>query len=326
MARLLPGRLALGAAVLCSLGWTAVQAQSYPSRPIRMVVPFPAGGSTDATARLIAEPLGQALGQPVIVENRPGANGNIAAEQVARAPADGYTLFFATSAILTINPALYRSLRFDSRKDFQPVAMACTNQVVLVANPAVAANTLPEVIRLARAKPGGLTFGSTGNGGIAHLAGEMLNTRAGISLRHIPYKGAAPAMQDLLGGQVDLMFDALATSLPQIETGRLKAIAIPRPTRFAGLPQVPTFAEAGIADFDVSVWNGVVAPTGTPMAIVERLNREVNSILERPEIRDKLVRQGLEPAPASVDGFRSRMEADLARWPAIVKAAGATLD
>ena len=312
-------------AVAGALALAPAYGNTYPERPIRVVVPFPAGGSTDLTARLLGERLGQALGQPIIIENRPGANGSIGADNVARANPDGYTLLFGTSGVLTINPSLYSTLRFNTLKDFAPVAVACFSRVVLVAKPSLPVKNLTELIQLAKTEPDALTFASTGTGSIAHLAGEMLNKRADIKLRHIPYKGASPAMQDLLGGRTDLMFDALVTSLPLIQAGKLKALAIPSPSRFPSLPDVPTFSEAGLPDFDVTVWNGFVAPTGTPPAIVEQLNHEINKILKNPDVQAQLLKQGLEPAPQSVAGFQSRLKNDLERWPAIVKSSGAAL-
>lgn len=301
-------------------------AAEYPDRPIRVVVPFPPGGSTDVTARLLSDHLGRALGQTVVVENRPGANGNIAATAVARADPDGYTLLFGTTGTLSINASLYPQLKLDTLRDFDPVAMACIARVVLVARPDLPANTLPELIDLAKSQPDSLTYSSTGTGGIAHLAAEMLKDRADIEVRHIPYKGATPAMQDLLGGRVDFMFDALVTSLPQIEAERLKVLAIPSDSRFPALPNVPTFSEAGIENFDASVWNGFVAPVGTPEEIVARLNAEVNKILADPAVREQLAKQGLEALPMSPAEFRERLSADTEKWAAVVKATGATLD
>ncbi len=317
--------LAALCAAAAAVATVPAHAQAYPTKPVRVILPFPAGGSTDVTARIVVDELSKSLGQPVIVENKPGANGNIAAGEVARAAPDGHTLLFATIGIIAINPSLYK-LPFDPLKDFTPLATAAVNQTVLVVHPSVPADTLQQLIALAKAKPGQISYASTGSGGIAHVAGEMLKRRAGIQMLHVSYKGAAPALQDLIGGQVQVMFDTPATSTPHIQSGKLKAIAIPAAKRYAGLPSAPTFAEAGLPDFEAAVWNGFVGPKGMPEPVVAKLNGEINRLLQRSDVREKLAKQGLEALALTPQEFGARIRADVDRYSKIIKAAGIKVD
>lgn len=292
-------------------------AQGFPDRPVRLVVPFPAGGTTDAAARLLAQELSKSLGQSVIVDNRAGANGTIGAGEVVRAPADGYTLLFATAAVMAINPLLYK-LPFDPAADLSPIASMASVPLVLVTNPHTGFKSVSEAVSTAKAKPGKISYASSGSGGLAHLAGEMLKQRAAIDVLHVPYKGAAPALQDLLGNQVQLMFDGVVSSQPLIRGGKLVALAVPSPSRLQALPEVPTFAEAGYPGFEASAWYGVVGPKGMPPEIRSRLHRAINAILERPEIQQRLTGQGLVPLVMGQQEFGAFIHAEHARFAEVV--------
>jgi tripartite-type tricarboxylate transporter receptor subunit TctC len=261
----------------------------------------------------------------VIVENKAGANGNIGAGEVVRAAPDGYTLLFATTGIISINPSLYK-LPFDPLADLTPIATAAINQTLLVAHPKVSADTLQQLIALAKSRPDQLSYASTGSGGIAHIAGEMLKQRAGIRMLHVPYKGGAPALQDVIGGHAHVMFDTLATASPHIQAGRLKAIAIPAAKRYAGLPSVPTFAEAGLPEFEAAVWNGFFGPKGIPESVVTKLNTEISKLLQRPDVREKLAKQGLAPLTLTGPEFRTRIRDDFERYSKIIAAGGIKAD
>src|SRR4030095_5020494 len=267
-------------------------AQTYPTKPIRLVVPFPPGGATDILARDVAQKLSDAWGQSFVVDNRPGAGGNIGSELVAKAAPDGYTLEMGTVGTHAINASLYAKMPYDHVKDFVPVILVAGVPNVLVVNPSVPVNSVAELIAYAKANPGKLNFASSGNGTSIHLSGELFKVMAGVQITHVPYKGSAPALQDLLGGQVQLMFDNLPPSLPQIKAGKLKALAVTSTTRAAALPDVPTMAESGLPGFEASSWFGVLAPAGTPPAIVAKLNAEIGKWLASPEAKEKLAKQG----------------------------------
>lgn len=321
-----PNRRALLGAVLATVACAAsAQADNWPSRPIRIIVGYQVGGPTDLTARMIATQLTTSLGQPVIVENKPGAGSNLASEQVAAAAPDGYTLLLAAAPI-TINAFLYKNIRYDVQKSFEPVVNVMTAPSVLAVAPDVPARNLQELIALAKKEPGKLSFGSSGNGGSQHLAGELLKQRAGIDLIHVPYKGASSALTDLMAGQVTMVFMTSMSALPHLKAGNPRPIAVASEKRLPQLPDVPTLSESGLPGFDAESWNGMFAPAGTPKAIVERLNREVNAALAVPAVRDNLVAQGAVPVGGSSTEFRSYIAGEVARWSKLLKTLKVSLD
>jgi tripartite-type tricarboxylate transporter receptor subunit TctC len=304
----------------------AAFAQAYPTKPIRLVVPFPAGGTTDILAREVANRLTQSWGQAVVVDNRPGAGGNIGAELVAKSPPDGYTLLMGTVGTHAINASLYAKMPYDHVKDFTPVILVAGVPNVLVINPALPINSVQELIAYAKANPGKLNFASSGSGTSIHLSGELFKVMAGVEVTHVPYKGSSPALQDLVGGQVQLMFDNLPSALALIKGGKLKALAVTSTVRAAALPDVPTMAEAGLPGFEASSWFGVLAPAGTPPDIVTRLNGEIAKWLATPEAKDKLLSQGAIAAGGPPEDFVKHIAAETAKWQKVVKASGAKVD
>ena len=298
---------------------------AYPSKAITIVVGFPPGGPTDILARLVAKNLAEAWGKPVVVENKPGAGSNIATEQVVRADSDGYVLLLQTIANAT-NPSIYRGLKFDVQRDLAPIVQLMASPSVLVVNPEVPAKSLRELIALAKAQPNKLSFASTGVGGSPHLAGEMLKMRTGIDIVHVPYKGATPALNDLLGGTVSMGFMTMLGVVQHMQSGRLRPLAVAGPKRLAELPDVPTTAELGLNDFLVLSWNGLAAPAGTPRPVIDKLNREVNRILQLPDVRKQLDALGAEPGGGSVEDYTRFIQAETQRWAAVVKTAGVSLD
>jgi tripartite-type tricarboxylate transporter receptor subunit TctC len=317
---------ALAAALALATPFALAQAPAYPKQPVTLVVPFPAGGPTDAMARVLAQKLGDRLGQQVVVDNKGGAGGSIAAEFVAKAPADGYTLFFGTTGTMAINPSLYSKLRYDPVKDFAPVSLMASTMNVLVVNPQVPARNLADVIKLAKAKPGDITYGSAGNGSSNHLSGELFRSTAGIQISHIPYKGSAPALVDLMGGRITMMFDTIAQQTQNIAAGKVRAIAVTGPKRSPLLPDVPTAQEAGLKDFDVTIWFGVLAPAGTPATVIDKLSREIGAVMSTDEMKKRMQADGAEARPTSPAEFAALIRSDLAKWTPVVKASGATLD
>jgi tripartite-type tricarboxylate transporter receptor subunit TctC len=298
--------------------------EAYPSKPIRLVVPFTPGGVTDSSGRLIADALGRRLGQLVIVDNKPGASGNIGTAQVVSAAADGYTLLLAFDGTMVINPHVFPKVPFDTLADFAPVGRIGSATLILVAHPDLPAKTLQEVIALSKTRP--LAYGTSGIGGTPHIAGEMLAQRTGAKLEHVPYKGGGQAMTDVIGGVIPLVYTAVAGAQGHVKSGRLKAIAVSGAQRSGSLPEVPTFIESGIADFVVDSWVGVLAPAKTPPAVLARLNAELNAVLGDPVVRERLAVLGIEPTPGTPEQFRQQMQRDLATYGAIVKAAGIRLE
>jgi tripartite-type tricarboxylate transporter receptor subunit TctC len=286
-----------------------------------MIVGFAPGGGTDLTARPVAQKLSELLGQQVIVENRPGAAGNIATEQVAKAAPDGYTLLMGTIAALAINPSLYGNLRFDPETDLAPVIQVVDATNVLALHPSVPASSVEELIALAREKS--LSAGSSGIGATGHLSIELFNLMAGVKLVHVPYKGGGPAMSDLVGGQVNLIFATTASAIPHLKSGRIKGIAVTTAKRSSLLPDLPTISEAGLDGFDANNWYGLVVPAKTPRAIIDQLNAEVTKVLAMPEVKTTLFNQGLDPAPGTPEQFGAYIRSERAKWAKVIKASGA---
>ncbi len=297
----------------------AVAADTYPVRPVRLIVPFPPGGPADALARIIGERLSTSLGQSVVIDNRPGAAGNIGMELAAKAAADGYTLVLAPAGNLTVNPSLYRSVPYDVSRDFAPVTVIAAVPNILVVNPAVPAQNLAELIRYAKANPGRLNFSSPGSGSGAHLAGELLKSTAGIDVVHVPYNGIAPAVTAVVAGDVQMMFAGAPSALPQASAGKLRALAVASPKRIAAAPALPTLDESGLPGFDVTSWYSIVAPAGTPPAVIERLQREIAGALDNPDVRAKLAGLGAEPIANSPAEFAAMIKSETAKWGKIVK-------
>jgi tripartite-type tricarboxylate transporter receptor subunit TctC len=317
-------RWALGALFACIA--TVASAQSYPNRTIRLVVPFPAAGTTDILARAVAQKLTEALGQAVVVDNRPGAAGNIGSDIVAKSAPDGYTLLMGTVGTHAINPSLYSKMPYDHVKDFVPVVLVAGVPNVLVVNPALPVNSVADLIKLAKDKPGQINFASSGSGTSIHLSGELFKTMAGVDMTHVPYKGSSPALTDLIGGQVQIMFDNLPSALPQIKGGKLRAVAVTSLKRAPALPDVPTINESGVPGFEASSWFGMLAPAGTPAPIVARINAEVNKWLQSADAREKLLSQGAEAAGGPPERFAAHIRAESEKWAKVVKASGAKVD
>jgi tripartite-type tricarboxylate transporter receptor subunit TctC len=312
--------------ILCGLAATASPAFAadtlqYPSKPIRLIVPFTPGGSADVPARLLATALTASMGQQMVVDNRAGASGILAGDLTAKAQADGYTLLLGSIGMLTILPNLKKSLPYDPEKSFVPVSLLTATPTIVVVHPKLGANTLMELITLAKAKPGTISFGSSGNGSSTHLSGELFKAMAGVDLIHVPYKGAAPAVVDLLAGQILLGFDTLA-SLAHVKAGRLKALAISTAARSPLLPDVPTVAEAGVPGYETSSWNGIVVPAGTPKSIVLRLNAEIFKALAIADVRDRMQANGNTPKPTTPEAFGAIIRQERARWGKVIRDAG----
>lgn len=301
-------------------------AQSYPNKPVRMVVPFPPGGTTDILARAVGQKLSETWGQQVLIDNRPGAGGNIGTEIVAKSPADGYTLLMGTVGTHAINASLYAKLPFDPIKDFAPVTLVASVPNVLVVNSTVEAKSVKELITLAKAKPGQLTFASSGNGTSIHLAGELFKSLTGTAMLHIPYKGSAPAITDLLGGQTNMMFDNLPSAIPHIKSGKLRALGVTSINRSPALPDTPTIAETGITGYEASSWFGVLAPAGTPKEIIAKIHADIIKGLSTPEIKERLSGQGAEPVGNTPEQFVQHIKAESLKWAKVVKDSGAKVD
>src|SRR5262245_27423843 len=300
-------------------------AQDYPRKPVRMIIPYPPGGPTDILGRIVAQNLTEKLGQQVVVENKPGASGMIGADLVAKAPPDGYTLL-ANASIHVINPSLYKNPSYDAIKDFTPVSLIAEVPLVLVVAPELPVKSVKDLIALAKSSSGKLNFASSGNAAAPHLAGEAFKIATGVDMQHVPYKGSGPALTDLMGGQVQLMFDSLPSSISHVKSGKLRAIAVTTAKRSSALPSVPTIAESGVPGFDISTWYGIWAPAGTPKEIVGKLSGEIAKIVKVPDVRERLAGLGAEPVGNSPDEFAAYCRSELAKWAKIVKASGATVD
>ena len=312
-------------AFLLALTAGAAQAQEYPNKPVRIVLPFSAGGSSDPVARLIARHLTAALGQPFVVENRPGAGGNIGSDLVAKAAPDGYTLLF-TAGSFAINPSLYSKLPFDPLRDFEPVVHVATLSGILVAHPSVPDADVKELLQVARSKSGGVTYASAGSGTVPHLAGELFRAAAKVEMTHVPYKGSNPALTDLIGGQVQVMFANMPGTLQHVKAGRLKVLAVTGAKRSDLVPDVPTIAESGLPGYDAPNWYGVFAPAGTPAAIVTRLNAEINKAMATPEFIEHMRLEGAEAIGGPPAQFRTFFRGEVERWAPVVKSAGVKAD
>ena len=317
--------LAIAALVAATVYAGAAAAQTYPARAVRIVVGFPPGGTSDILARTIAARLNEPLGQPVVVENRTGAGGNIGAESVAKAAPDGYTLLMGTTS-QAISQSLYRKLNYDLVRDFAPITQAVNYSNLLVVHPSAGVSTVAELLALARAKPGVLNYGTAGNGTPPHMTGELFKSTTGVNIQHVPYKGGAPAIVDLVAGQIPVMFDNVPPLLPHVRSGRIRALANTSLTRLAVLPDVPTLDESGLKGFDAVGWNGLLAPAGTPREIVARLHSEVARILRAPEVRDQLTAQGADIVANSPDEFAVWIRGEVRKWAGVVRDSGAKLD
>jgi tripartite-type tricarboxylate transporter receptor subunit TctC len=310
------------ALVLLCLAPHALQAQPYPSKPVRFIVPFAAGGSTDIIARTVGARVSEAIGQPVVVDNRPGGGTVIGTEAVARSAPDGYTLL-VVPAPFTINPSLLPKLPYDPLADFTPITLINTTPLVVVVNPSVPARNVKELIALAKAKPGTLNFGSSGTGGSNHLAGELFNAMAGVKMVHIPYKGNAPALTDLVGGHVDLVFNGLTSAYPLIKSGRIRALAVTSIRRSAVLPEMPTLDESGLKGFEAVAWNGLAGPAKTPAEVVDRLSSAVRKVLDNAEVRERLKSEGSDPVASTPAEFARFIREEIAKWAKVIKLSGA---
>jgi tripartite-type tricarboxylate transporter receptor subunit TctC len=310
------------------LGTSTGRAQSgFPQKPVFLVVPFAPGGPTDAMARTLANAMKPILGQPMLVENRAGAGGNIGAEYVARAPADGQTLLFGTSGPLAINVSLYGKMNYDPVKSFAPIIQIGHLPNVLVIHPGIPAKNVQELIAYAKANPGKLSYASSGSGASSHLAGVLFNMRANTDIQHIPYKGTGPALNDLLGGQVAMSFTDVLTALPHIKAGKLRVLGVTAASRSRSLPEVPTLMEQGVKDFDVSVFFGIVAPSGTPQEVVTKLNAAFAQVMQQPDVKKTLAAQGLEPPPQTTPAqLAVYMRSELAKWREVIQVSGAKVD
>lgn len=297
-------------------------AQTYPTKPVRLIVPFPPGSATDAVARLVVVKLSDALGQTVVVDNRSGASGNIGVEIGARALPDGYTLSLGTTSTHAVAPGTGARLAYDPIKDFAPVSLLGSSPYVLAVHPSVAAASVREFVALAKTRPGELRYASAGNTSLAHLAGELFSTMAGVKLSHIPYKSSALAVIDLLAGRIEIQFGSISPTLPHIRSGRLRALAVTGATRLGALPDTPTVIESGLRGYEVTLWFGVLAPARTPAAIITRLNREIVAALNSTDVKETLIGQGVQPGPGTPAAFASLIQSELAKWRGVAKTAG----
>jgi tripartite-type tricarboxylate transporter receptor subunit TctC len=297
-------------------------ADPYPNRPVRMIVPFNAGGATDIIARIVSQKLSESLGQNVFVDNRPGANGVIGTEVVARSLPDGYTLLMVTAGTHAINSSLYKDIAYDPVKDFVHINFVATAPNVLIVNNSVPANDIKALIELAKEKPGQLTYGSAGLGSTLHLAGALFEEMAGVHLTHVPYKGGSQAMTDLLGERLTMMFDSISSAVPRIKQGNVRPLGVTSAKRSAALPEVPTIAEAGVPGYEATAWFGVVAAANTPKEIVNKLNAAINKVLENPDVREKLLALGTEPVGGTPEQFAAHVKKEVAKWRKVVIEAG----
>jgi tripartite-type tricarboxylate transporter receptor subunit TctC len=324
VSRLVPwlAGLFLGA---CAISFSAAAAE-YPDRPVRLVVPFPAGGGADTLARIIMPRVAQALGAPIVIDNRPGAGGNVGAEIVAHAAPDGYTLLYGTNGTHAINSTLYANLRFDPVRDFAPISRMTVIAAMLVVYPEFPANSVEELIQYAKVHPGTLNFASAGNGTTSHLAGELFRTMAGIDIVHIPYRGGALAMTDVVGGQVQMMIDVMPNAYPLVQSGKVRGLAVTTARRFPAAAEFPTMAESGIPGYEVSAWDAIFAPAGTPVQIIDRVNAAIRRALEDPEVAESLLKHGAQAIPGTPNELARHVAAETDKWAKVVRKSGAKID
>ena len=313
---------AVSAGVMCA---GICMAQGYPSKPIRFLVGFPPGGTSDILARTIGQKLAEAVGQQVVIENRPGAGGNLGAEAAAKSAPDGYTLFMGTTS-QAISASLYSKLNYDLVRDLAPITQAVNYTNLLVVHPSLPVKSVPELIALAKARPAQLNYGTAGNGTPPHMTGELFKSYTGVNIQHVPYKGGAPAIADLLGGQITIMFDNVPPLLPHVQAGKMRPLAVTSLRRISVLREVPTLDESGLKGFDSVAWNGVLVPTGTPRDIVMKLNSEINRILTLPDIRERLSGQGADPVGSTPEQFAALIRSEIQKWAQVVKTSGARVD
>lgn len=318
--------LSLAGLSLAAAAGPALAEDSYPTKPVRVVVPYPAGGTTDIIARIVATQLSEKLKQPFVVDNRPGASGGIGSAAVAKAAPDGYTLVVGNANSHGINSALQKSLPYDAVKDFAPVTVVASTPNIVVVNPDLPAKTLGELIALAKAQPGKLDYGSTSTGGSPHMSAELLEMMAGIDMNHVPYKGASPMLTDLMGGHIPVGFDNLPSAIAFVRSGKLRALAVTTKERWPGAPEIPTVAESGVPGYDVSGWFGILAPAGTPKEIVDKLQRNIAEAIGTPEVTKQLHDVGAEPVGNPPDVFARQIADDVARWKKVVETTGVKLD
>jgi tripartite-type tricarboxylate transporter receptor subunit TctC len=304
---------------------TGVGAQQYPNRAVRIVVPFPPGGTSDILARTIGARLSEPFGQPVVIDNRPGAGGNIAAEHVAKSPPDGYTLIMGTSS-LAISQSLYRKLNYDLLRDFAPITQAVNYANLLVVHPSTGFSSVSDLLAAAKAKPGALSYGTAGNGTPPHMTGELFKSYTNVDIQHIPYKGGAPAIADLIAGQIPIMFDNVPPLLPHVRSGRIKALAVTSLRRVDVLPDVPSLHELGLKDFDAVGWNGILAPAGTPREVIKRVHGDVVRILRLPDVRDQLTAQGADIVANTPEEFAAWIRGEVKKWAEVIRISGAKVD
>lgn len=304
----------------------AMAEPGYPSKPIRMIVPFAPGGSTDVVARILGAELKNELGQAVIVENKPGAGGNIGGDAAAKATPDGYTILMAAAGPTVINPSLYSKMPYDPIKDLAPVTMLVREHNLMAINPSIPAKTLQEFISYAKSKPNEVNFGSPGNGSPAQLAGQLMNQTAGLKMVHVAYKGSGPAVVDLVAGHISMMIDNMPALLPHVQSGKLRALAIPSESRASAMPDVPTFAEAGMKDFVITAWKGVMVPAGTPPAVVNKLQASIAKIMAKPDIKKRMIEMGAEPVANTPEQFGDIIKKESTWWAALVKSTGTKLE
>jgi tripartite-type tricarboxylate transporter receptor subunit TctC len=305
---------------------SAAQAQAYPNKAIKFIIPYAVGGSTDQTGRMVALSLSTKLGQPVVIENRAGAGGTLGQDAVAKAPADGYTLLFSAAGPLTVTPHTYAKLSYDPIKSFEPITLVATQPLLLVVNPSLPVHNVADLIKEARARGTKLSYGSFGNGSAAHLAGEYFKTLAKVDMVHVPYKGSGPALVDLVGGQIDLMFDVFSTAAPLAKSGKLRPLAITSAERSPQFPDIPTMEQAGVAGFEAGTWFGVLAPAGTPKPVLDQLSKALNEVLKEKELRDTLAAQGAVVRGGTPAQFSTFFLSEYDKWGKIVKSAGVTAD
>jgi tripartite-type tricarboxylate transporter receptor subunit TctC len=311
---------------MLALGGASATQLDYPNRPIRLVVPFPPGGGADTLARTIMPKVEQALGQPIVIENKAGAGGNVGAEAVAHATPDGYTLLYGTNGTHAINQSLYRNLRFDPVKDFEPVSRMTSIAALLIVNPKFPVTSVTELVSYAKAHPGKVNFASAGNGTTSHLAGELFKTMADIDIVHVPYRGGALAVTDLMAGEVQMMIDVMPNAYPLAKDGRVRGIAVSTLTRYPGTPEYPTIAESGLPGFEASAWDGIFAPAGTPAPIIAKLNAAIRTALEDPQVAESLRGRGALPVPCTPDEFARHITQSAEKWARAVRASGAKID